>query len=141
MIEDYALGVLASLAYGVVGLLLLAVGYGLVDLLTPGNLARRIWQERNVNVAIVLVSGLIGTTLIVVTAVAGRDDDLAAGLLLTGMYGLLGLALMGVSFLVLDAVTPGRLGVTLTDPTPQPAAWVTAVVHIAVGAIMAAAIS
>jgi hypothetical protein len=48
---------------------------------------------------------------------------------------------MGVSFVLVDAITPGRLGDVLTEPVLHPAAWVTASVHVAVGGIIAAAIS
>jgi hypothetical protein len=48
---------------------------------------------------------------------------------------------MAVAFLLLDMVTPGKLGEILVDPQPHPATWVSAVVHVATGAIIAAAIS
>ena len=43
--------------------------------------------------------------------------------------------------LLLDAATPGRLGEILVDPQPHPAVWVSATVHLATGAVIAAAIS
>ena len=55
--------------------------------------------------------------------------------------GVLGLLLMAGAFLVLDLATPGRLGEILVDPRPHPAVWVSAVVHLATGAVIAAAIS
>jgi hypothetical protein len=48
---------------------------------------------------------------------------------------------MAAAFLVLDVATPGRLGEILVDPEPHPAVWVSAVIHLATGAIIAAAIS
>ena len=141
MIEDLAVGVGGTVAYALVGIVLMGLGYGLVDLLTPGKLGELIWRERNPNAALVLLSGLAGVGLIVVTAILTSDDAIGRGLLSTVVYGLLGIVLMGASFLLLDAVTPGKLGETVTERALHPAAWVTAVVHFAVAGIIAASVT
>lgn len=138
---EYVNGALASLAWAAVGITLMTLGYGLVDVLTPGKLGELIWRQRNPNAALVLCSGLLGIALIVVVAIITSHDGLAAGLLSTGIYGVIGLVLMGLSFVLVDAITPGRLGEILTEPVMHPAAWVTATVHVSVGGIIAAAIS
>jgi uncharacterized membrane protein YjfL (UPF0719 family) len=134
-------GLLSALAYGGVGIALLALGYLLVDLVTPGNLRRQIWEQRNRNAALVLVSGLAAVAIIVTTAILTSEDGLALGLLSTALYGVLGILVMAVAFVLLDLATPGRLGALLVDEAPHPAVWVTAAVNLAVGAITAAAIS
>ena len=141
MIVDLAVGVVGTVAYAVVGVVLMGLGYGLVDLLTPGRLGELIWRERNPNAALVLLSGLAGVGLIVVTAILTSDDAIVRGLLSTVVYGLLGIVLMGAAFLLLDAVTPGKLGETVTEHALHPAAWVTAVVHLAVAGIIAASVT
>lgn len=141
MIEDFAVGVGGTVAYAVVGIVLMGLGYGLVDLLTPGKLGELIWRDRNPNAALVLLSGLAGVGLIVVTAILASDDAIGRGLVSTVVYGLLGILLMGVSFLLLDALTPGKLGETVTEHALHPAAWVTAVVHLAVAGIIAASVT
>jgi uncharacterized membrane protein YjfL (UPF0719 family) len=141
MIVDLAVGVVGTVAYAVVGVVLMGLGYGLVDLLTPGRLGELIWHERNPNAALVLLSGLAGVGLIVVTAILTSDDAIVRGLLSTVVYGLLGIVLMGAAFLLLDAVTPGKLGETVTEHALHPAAWVTAVVHLAVAGIIAASVT
>jgi len=141
MIEDFAVGVGGTLAYAVVGIVLMGLGYGVVDLLTPGKLGELIWRDRNPNAALVLLSGLAGVGLIVVTAILTSDDAIGRGLISTVVYGAMGILLMGVSFLLLDAVTPGKLGETVTERTVHPAAWVTAVVHLAVAGIIAASVT
>jgi uncharacterized membrane protein YjfL (UPF0719 family) len=141
MIVDLAVGVVGTVAYAVVGVVLMGLGYGLVDLLTPGKLGELIWHERNPNAALVLLSGLAGVGLIVVTAILTSDDAIVRGLLSTVVYGLLGIVLMGAAFLLLDAVTPGKLGETVTEHALHPAAWVTAVVHLAVAGIIAASVT
>ncbi|MET7965862.1 DUF350 domain-containing protein [Micromonospora sp. NPDC005305] len=132
---------LVTLAYGVVGVALMAVGYVLVDLATPGKLHELIWAERNRNAALLLASNLAGVGIIVVAAIAASADDFALGLVGAAAYGILGLVIMAASFLLLDMATPGKLGEILVDPEPHPAVWVSAVVHLATGAIIAAAIS
>ncbi|MFG1657766.1 DUF350 domain-containing protein [Micromonospora chersina] len=132
---------LVTLAYGVVGVALMAVGYVLVDVATPGKLHELIWTERNRNAALLLASNLAGVGIIVVAAIAASADDFALGLVGAAAYGILGLVIMAAAFLLLDMATPGKLGEILVDPEPHPAVWVSAVVHLATGAIIAAAIS
>lgn len=132
---------LVTLAYGVVGVALMAVGYVLVDVATPGKLHELIWVARNRNAALLLASNLAGVGTIVVAAIAASADDFVLGLVGAAAYGILGLVIMAAAFLLLDMATPGRLGEILVDPEPHPAVWVSAVVHLATGAIIAAAIS
>ncbi|PTA42455.1 DUF350 domain-containing protein [Micromonospora sp. RP3T] len=132
---------LVTLAYGVVGVVLMAVGYLLVDLATPGKLHELIWAERNRNATLLLASNLVGVGTVVVAAIVASDDDFMLGLVGAAAYGFLGLVLMAVAFVLLDVATPGKLGELLVDPDPHPAVWISATVHVATGAIIAAAIS
>lgn len=132
---------LATLAYGVVGVLLMGIGYVLVDVATPGRLRELIWTDRNHNAALLLASNLAGVGIIVVAAIMASHDDFVLGLISCAAYGIVGLLVMAAAFLLLDLATPGRLGEILVDPQPHPAVWVSAVVHLATGAVIAAAIS
>ena len=132
---------LVVLAYAAVGTVLIGLGYVLVDVATPGRLRELIWVGRNRNAAIVLCSGLLGVGLIVVAAILASGDDFGRGIASTAGYGLLGLVLMAVAFMLLDMLTPGKLGELLAEPEPHPAAWVTATVHLVVSGIIAAAIT
>ena len=132
---------LVTLAYGAVGVLLMGIGYVLVDLATPGRLTQLIWTERNRNAALLLASNLAGVGIIVVAAIAASDDDFVLGIVGASAYGILGLVIMAAAFVLLDVATPGKLGEILVDQQPHPAVWVSAVVHLATGAIIAAAIS
>ncbi|MEU5903631.1 DUF350 domain-containing protein [Micromonospora sp. NPDC047467] len=138
--QNLVTDLLVTLAFGVVGVVLMGVGYGLVDLATPGKLHELIWTERNRNAALLLTSNLLGVGIIVVAAIVASDNDFTLGLVGAGAYGIVGLVIMAAAFLLLDAVTPGRLGELLVDPEPHPAVWVSAAVHLATGAIIAAAI-
>jgi uncharacterized membrane protein YjfL (UPF0719 family) len=141
MFADLAVEMGTGLAYGLVGIVLLAVGYAVIDLLTPGNLRDLVYEHRNANAALVVASGLVAIATITTTAILASEDALVLGLVSAFGYGLVGVALLTVSFLVVDALTPGRLGAIIVDERPHPAVWVTAATHIGVGAIVAAAIS
>ncbi|MEW2444890.1 DUF350 domain-containing protein [Micromonospora marina] len=138
--QNLVTDLLVTLAYGAVGVVLMAIGYVLVDVATPGKLHELIWTERNRNAALLLSSNLLGVGTIVVAAIVASADDFKLGLIGAGAYGILGLVIMAAAFVLLDVATPGKLGELLVDPEPHPAVWVSATVHLATGAIIAAAI-
>ncbi|WP_131738535.1 DUF350 domain-containing protein [Actinomadura roseirufa] len=132
----------ATLAYGALGLALMALGYLVVEVTTPGRLGHQIWTEGNRGAALLLAVKLLGTGAIVTTAIVTSDDDLSRGLVDTTVYGLLGIVLMVVAFYLLDLITPGRLGATLVNGAAvHPAGWVVAAADLAVAAIVAGAVS
>ncbi|WP_406284271.1 DUF350 domain-containing protein [Embleya sp. NBC_00896] len=141
MFRDLAEGVGYAFAYGGVGIVLMVLGFVLVDVLTPGNLGRQIWIERNRNAALVLSSALLGVGMIVTTAIATTYDEFGKGLASTALFGVSGLILMAIAFLVIDLVTPGRLGATVVEREPHPCVWVTASSQIAIAAIVSACIA
>lgn len=130
-----------AVIWGAMAIALLALGYGVVDLLTPGKLGDLIYVNHNVNAAVVLASGLLAIGTIVTTSILTSLNGFLPGLVSAFAYGVLGIALLAVSFLVADRLTPGDLGAIVTDASPNPAAWVVAANHVALGAILAAAIS
>ena len=127
-------------AFSAVGLALMALGFALIDLLTPGNLREQIWLHRNRNATVLVSSNLLGVGIIVISAIAASEDAVLAGLVSSLVYGVLGLLLMGLCFLVVDLLTPGSLGALLVESTPHPAAWVTGTSHLVVAAIVSAAL-
>lgn len=138
--QELLFGMLAAILYGAIGLGMMTLGYLLVDLGTPGRLRDLIWVQGNPNAALLLVSGLISVGIILTTAIASSSHDVLAGLLGTVTYGLLGLVLMSLSFLLIDMITPGKLGEELAAPTMHPATWVSASAHVVIATIIAAAI-
>ncbi|RAY14466.1 DUF350 domain-containing protein [Actinomadura craniellae] len=148
----------AALAYGAVGVVLMALGYFVVEITTPGNLGRQIWTERNRGAGMILAAKLIGVGAIVTTAIVTSEDSLGSGVASTATYGVLGIVLMTLAFYLLDLFTPGKLGAIVVDhlpgqhaePAPEatgpvqgvhPACWVVAALDLATAAIVAAAIS
>ncbi|GAB2993875.1 DUF350 domain-containing protein [Saccharothrix stipae] len=139
--SDLLNGLLGTLAYGAVGLVLMTLGFVLVDVATPGKLRDLIWVERNRNAAVLLCSGLLGIGIILTTAIVISDDNVAVGLLNTAVYGVIGLVLMSLAFVVIDLVTPGSLGEVISTEEGHPGVWVSATAHVVVSVIIAATIS
>ncbi|WP_377267311.1 DUF350 domain-containing protein [Peterkaempfera sp. SMS 1(5)a] len=139
--NDIVHGLGSAAVFGALGVVLLLLGIGLIDLLTPGKLGHQIWVERNRNAAVLLSSALLGIGGIVFTSIWTTYDSFGKGLASTACFGVLGLVLMAVAFWAVDLLTPGRLGEILVDPEPHPAVWVTAAVNISVAAVVAASIS
>src|SRR4051812_24447605 len=112
-----------------------------LDLLTPGHLARHIYQERSVNAAITLAAGFLGQGAIAFATIwTNATSGFGSALGYTVVFGVLGVLLQAVAFVVLDVVTPGRLGVHLTQPRFHPASLVSAAAQLAVAAIIVASI-
>ncbi|MEV4422447.1 DUF350 domain-containing protein [Patulibacter sp. NPDC049589] len=140
-LNDLLNGLGSAAAYSVVGLIVLIAGFVAVDLATPGDLRRQIWDDRNKDLTAVLASGLAANTMTVVVAILSSDDDLGKGLVDAFGYGLLGVILIGFVFKVVDLLTPGDLGEMVAHDDHHPAVWITVVTHLAVGAVVAASIS
>jgi uncharacterized membrane protein YjfL (UPF0719 family) len=141
MWEDLFVGAWHSIVYGAVGIGLMAAGFVLVDLLTPGRLRELIWVQRNSNAALLLSANQLGIAVIVFTAIITSYDEFGKGLASTVLFGLLGIVLMGLAFLVLDMLTPGKLGEIICEDQPHPAARVSAASHFGVALIVAACIA
>ncbi|WUH97374.1 DUF350 domain-containing protein [Spirillospora sp. NBC_00431] len=136
----------ATFAYGAIGIALMAIGYLVVEVTTPGRLGKQIWTEGNRGAALLLSAKLLGIGAIVTTAIITSDSDLSDGLIDTAVFGGIGIVLMVVAFLLLDVTTPGKLGATLVDTersgtSIHPAGWVVAAADLGVAAIVAGAVS
>jgi uncharacterized membrane protein YjfL (UPF0719 family) len=131
-----------ALAYSGVGLALLVLGFVVLDLLTPGRLASHIWHERSVNAGIVLSSGFIGLGLVIFTAIwTNSTSGFGEALGWTVVFGLLGVAMQAIAFLLLDLFTPGKLGETVCLRDFHPASLVTAASQLAIAGIVVASIA
>ncbi len=141
-ISDLFSDLLAGLLYGGVGIVLLVLGYYTIDLLTPGHLGRQLAMDRNRNAGIIVASGLVAIGLIVVSAILASDGDLAEGLAESAGFGLVGILLLAVAYQVIDLITPGKLGESVMgEEGHEPMVFVTSAALLAVGGIVAAAIS
>ena len=133
--------VLLTLAYAGVGLLILLAGYFAVDLLTPGHLGRQVMEDRNVNAGLLLTAALVSLGLIQWFAVffsGGGWNSLVD----VAIFGALGVALQAVGFLLLDVLTPGKLGaICMATERFHPASGVAASVQLAVALVVCGALT
>ncbi len=141
-INDLAFDLVAGLAYGVVGIALMLIGYKVIDLLTPGDLGDLLVTHRRRDAGLIVGASTLGIGLIVSVAILASEGDLTRGLAESAGFGAIGIALMGAAFFAIDRVTPGSLGQIVSDEHEDPAlAYVIAAFLLAVAGIIAAAIS
>lgn len=139
--EYLAQNVVAAILYFVVGVVVLAAGFVMVDLLTPGKLRQLVFVEHRPN-AVAVASGMyVALATVVATSIVASSSDLGQGLIDAAVYGLVGVALQGVALVVLEVIVPGRFRDLIADERLHPAAIATAVALVAVGAVNAAALS
>ena len=139
--DDFFTEIASGFLYGAVGVALLAAGFLMLDLLTPGKLGALICEERNRSAGIITGAGLLAVGAVVTTSIASADGSLGEGLAETAGYGGVGVVMLGVAFVVIDVITPGKLGDVVHADGEQPIAYVIAAALLAAGAIVAAAIS
>jgi uncharacterized membrane protein YjfL (UPF0719 family) len=141
-LSDLATELGAGLLYGFVGIALLALGYVVIDLLTPGHLGRQLCEDRNRNLGVIVSAAMLAIGIIVTSAIIASDGDLAKGLGESAGFGLVGIILLGVAFAVVDLITPGKLGDIVTgEEGHEPMVFVTGAALLSIGGIVAAAIS
>jgi len=131
----------STLLYFVVGVVILVLGFAMVDALTPGRLRRQVFVERRPNAVVVTAATDVALTLVIVSAIVASSDQLGQGLVDTVVYGLVGVALQGVALVVLEAVVPGHYRNIIDAERFHPASIAAAVILLAVGGINAAALS
>lgn len=139
--SDLGIGLASGLAFGAVGLLMLVLGWVMVDVLTPGKLSHLIIDEHNWNASALVGSNLLAIGGVVTTAIATSHDDFWQGIIESLGYGVLGVLLQALAFIVVDRLTPGHLGTILTSHKLHPAILISVGASLAMGAVIAAAIA
>ena len=126
--------------YSLVGIMLMIIGFLAVDLITPGKLPVLLWEHQSPNAIVLVSSSLLAVAMIVVTAIMASFDDLVLGVVTTFIYGVVGIIVMSLSFLLIDAITPTNIRNMVSQENLTPAVWVNASAYIGIAAIMCAAI-
>lgn len=133
--------VVAAVLYFVVGIVVFGAGFVMTDVLTPGNLRELVFVAHRPN-AVAVACGMYGAlALVTAVAIIASSAELAQGLIDALVYGLVGVALQGLTLLVLEALVPGRFRDLIGDEKLHPGAVATAVILLAVGGVNAAALS
>nr|WP_155820989.1 DUF350 domain-containing protein [Gordonia hirsuta] len=134
-------------SYGLVSVAVLIIGFIGLDLVTPGSLRTLIWRENNRTATVLAVAQALGLMIALAAGIGAAPGlELWRGVLYTAVYGVITVALMMFSFVLVDALTPGRLGSLLLDhKTPgggaaHPAVWLNAVLFVAIGVFVYSAL-
>jgi uncharacterized membrane protein YjfL (UPF0719 family) len=135
-----------ALLYGMVGFVVMAVGFIALDLVTPGKLVHVVWTERNRGAAVLLAGQTIAIGLVIEQSIRASESELglSQGLFSTLLYGLAGVVVMTLISVVVGMLTPGRLGHAVLDDngtSPHPAAWVQAAMYLGTAFMVGAAVS
>ncbi len=64
-------GIVATIIYSLIGILMATIGFKVVDWLTPGNLAEEVANKGNRALAILAGSMILGVCIIIASAVIG----------------------------------------------------------------------
>lgn len=67
------MGILASVVYGVLGLILLLIGYYIYELITPWSVKEELITHRNPAVAMVVAAFIVGMAIVISAAVLFVD--------------------------------------------------------------------
>lgn len=138
--ENLGRGALAIGAYALLGVILLIVGFYVIDLAIPGKLSAIIKTERNPNATLLTTSGMIAVGLIVAASIWSSGGALHEGLLSTAVFGLVGIAVQTVAMLAFDLVAGVSVRELVKETELQPGARLLAATHVTIGLITAVAV-
>ncbi|UEA60440.1 DUF350 domain-containing protein [Gordonia otitidis] len=123
-------------SFSIMGVALLVVGFGALDLVTPGRLRQLVWVDNNRNAMILTTSMVVGISFVLVASVVDTAGMvLWKALLYSLAYVVLTIAVMMWSFVLIDWLTPGKLGTILLENDTHPAGWISAAVFVGVAAV------
>ncbi|HEU5107918.1 MAG TPA: DUF350 domain-containing protein, partial [Micromonosporaceae bacterium] len=97
-------GIGAIALYAVIGVILMLIGFYAIDFTTPGKLSELVRAGRP-NAVIVTASGMLSMAFIIVIAIFGSGGDLAAGLIQSLVFGLVGIIAQVLAVRLLEWTT------------------------------------
>jgi uncharacterized membrane protein YjfL (UPF0719 family) len=126
--------------YAVVGLVLILLGFYAIDWTTPGKLSELV-RTGKPNAVVVTSAGLVSMAFIIVVAIVSSASDLTAGLITSLVYGLIGIIVQVLAVRILEWATRIDIGDLIQSEKFSPASVVVAAAHLALGLVVAVAIS
>ncbi|MFF5208094.1 DUF350 domain-containing protein [Streptosporangium sp. NPDC000396] len=138
--EALGRGALAIASYAMLGVILLIIGFYVLDMAIPGKLSQLIKADRNPNATLLTGSGLAAVGLIVAASIWSSGGALHEGLLSTLVFGLVGIAVQTVAMVIFDKVVGISVRDLVKESDPQPGARLLAITHLAIGLITAVAV-
>ncbi|NRQ31097.1 DUF350 domain-containing protein [Nonomuraea sp. NN258] len=140
LLEFLLRGAGAIAAYAAVGVILLIIGFYVIDWATPGKLSEVIRTERNPNAALLATSAMGAIGLIVAASIWSSGGKLVEGLAATAVFGLVGIVMQTLAMLAFDRVVGISVRDLVKESELQPGARMLAVTHVAIGLITAVAV-
>ncbi|OQO90814.1 DUF350 domain-containing protein [Saccharomonospora piscinae] len=137
---DLARGIGAILLYAIVGLVLMLLGFYAIDFTTPGRLSELV-RRGLPNAVVITASGLVSMAFIVVVAIWSSASDLTEGLITSLVYGLIGIIAQVLAVRLLEFATRIDVRSTIEQERYTPASFIVAAAHVALGLVVAVAIS
>lgn len=131
-------------AYTIVGLALLAASIFVLDLLTPGHYGSHlIGASASHGAGLVGAAWMLGQGLVIFTAIWGSGTSaFGEALVYTVVFGLAGVLMLAATYVVIDLITPGRLGDTvMAAGAAHPVSYVLAAGVLSMSAIVSACIT
>lgn len=128
-----------ALAWTVASFLLFAVGFVIIDVLTPGHLRTQI--RDNLNAAVLVSAKMIAVAVIVFVSVWTAPDAVVDGVIYAGGQALWSLGVSVVAFLALDRLIPGGIRDVVNEAGFAPRVLVAGAAEIAVALTAAVALS
>lgn len=128
-----------ALAWTLASFALFAVGFVIIDVLTPGHLRTQI--RDNVNAAILVSAKMLAVAAIVFVSVWTAPDDVSDGVVYAGSQALWSLAVSVLAFLGLDRLIPGGIRDVVDEPGFSPRVLVAGAAELAVALTAAVALS
>lgn len=126
-------------AWTLASFLLFAVGFVVIDVLTPGHLRTQI--RDNINAAILVSAKMLAVAVIVFVSVWTAPDDVGDGVVYAATQALWSLAVSIAAFLALDRLIPGGIRDVVNEPGFSPRVLVAGAAEIAVALTAAVALS
>ena len=137
---DLGEGIGAIALYAVVGVVLMLIGFYAIDFTTPGKLSELV-RSGKPNAVVVTASGMLSMAFIIVVAIVNSASDLTAGLIQSLVFGLVGIVAQVLAVRLLEWTTQLDIGATIQEEKFAPGSAVVAAVHLALGLVVAVAIS
>lgn len=137
---DLGEGIGAIALYAVVGVVLMLIGFYAIDFTTPGKLSELV-RTGMPNAVIVTASGMLSMAFIIVVAIVNSASDLTAGLIQSLVFGLIGILAQVLAVRLLEWILRMDVGETIEQEKFAASSVVVAAVHLALGLVVAVAIS
>lgn len=128
-----------TIAWLATAVALMALGFIVIDVLTPGNLRKQV--SDNLNAGLLVGGKLVSVGIVIFSAISGAPDTLSDGLVEAVLYSVLGMILSALVFLLIDFILPVRLRQLVEEKVFDPATCVAVGADVGLALVVAAAIS